>query len=223
MGIVFSILGVFGIADAKDLSSVILAGLTLLAFSQVRSRKLASTPSRNRIGQVFLTSYPPEFYERRKQECYNYIFIGITGKRTIAVGRGDFQDMLNRGARLRFLLLDFEDHALIESATLSGVSDRRAVHNRDAIVASLHDLAELQVRDPEALQVRLLPFLPRIGFNGFSLGRANAELYVQHPIASDDGERSPIYRIEPSDGYWLNHFTTEVERLWEKGRDSSIA
>ena len=113
--------GVFGLADVKDLSSVTLAGLTLLAFSQVRTRRLVMlSPQTGRVGQAFLTSFPPDVYERRVSERHSYIFIGITGTRSMTVGRADFQRMLDRGADLRFLLLDFENFELVQSATISG-------------------------------------------------------------------------------------------------------
>jgi hypothetical protein len=218
-GVLFSILGVSGIADVKDLSSVTLAGLTLLAFSQARTRRLAlRSPQGGQLGSVLLTDFPADLYVRRAGERASYIFVGFSGSRTIGTGRHDFQSMLDRGARLRFLLLDLEDEAVLRAATMSGATDRTPERTRERIRGALNELGELNARNQDALQVRLLPFPPSIGVNGFGLERADGVLFVQQQISSAVGERSPIFRVDASDGYWHRHFTAEVERLWSKGR-----
>jgi hypothetical protein len=225
VGILFTILGVSGIADVKDLSSVTLAGLTLLAFSQARTRRVAlRSPHGGNLGSVFLTDFPAGLYERRASEKSSYVFVGISGSRTIGTGRQDFQSMLDRGARLRFLLLDFEDEAALQAATDTGATSRSPERNRDRIRGALDELEEL-VLPPhqDALQVRLLAFPPTIGVNGFGLGRADGVLFMQQSIASTAGERSPIFRVDSSEGYWHRHFTAEVERLWSAGRVWQVA
>lgn len=223
-GILFTILGVSGIADVKDLSSVTLAGLTLLAFSQARTRRVAlRSPHGGNLGSVFLTDFPAGLYERRASEKSSYVFVGISGSRTIGTGRQDFQSMLDRGARLRFLLLDFEDAAGLQAATVTGATSRSPERNRDRLRGALDELGELVLLHQDALQVRLLPFPPTIGVNGFGLGRADGVLFVQQPIASPAGERSPIFRVDASDGYCYRHFAAEVERLWSKGRVWQVA
>jgi hypothetical protein len=42
---------------------------------------------------------------------------------------------------------------------------------------------------------------------------------VQHYEYNPNGEASPVFTLEPSDGAWYQHFVAEAERMWDAGTE----
>lgn len=214
-GTIFTVLGVQGIADPKTLSSVILAVLAVMAFSQVRTRKQLRIGEAGDLSSLFGTDFPEELYERRASTGGDYTFVGTSGHRTIGTGRRDFAAMAARGASLRFLVLDPDLPGLVEMAARQNSLTRDPVRLEQRIRATLSDLRELQATAPDLIQIRLLPHVPGYGINLFDATKAKGVAFIQMAGFSSDKEPGPIFRVSGGDAYWFRHFVDEVQRLWD--------
>src|SRR4051812_38668701 len=113
VALVFTVLGITGISDAKTTSSVVIALLALLAFSQIRSRKLIEQiRATNSGGTVFARELPAELVPRRAQ-ARDLLLVGHSMTRTVQGMRADMTAILTAGGRIRVLVLDPTDEALI--------------------------------------------------------------------------------------------------------------
>ncbi|MFD6665802.1 hypothetical protein ACFWDK_25975 [Micromonospora chalcea] len=217
-GCLFTILGATGIADVKTLSSVVLALLSVMAFSQIRTRRSQGSRSLGRLEKIFLADFPGSLYQNRDSASQDWLYIGVSGYRTIGAGRLQISRILQRNATVRILLIDYEDEELLRVAVARGGAWSPPERLRERIKASIAELADLRAKFPTNLQVRLLPFLTTVGVNAFDTRSPSGAIYVQHYEHAAPGEPSPIYALHVSDGYWYQHQLAEFERMWTKGR-----
>ncbi|WP_124853466.1 hypothetical protein [Micromonospora arida] len=217
-GFIFTILGATGVADVKTLSSVVLALLSLMAFSQIRTRRVQAGPATHPYDNLFLADFPPALYEHRDSVSQDWLYIGVSGYRTIGAGRLPISKVLQRNAKVRILLLDHRREDLLRAAAARSASGATPERLRERILASLSELAVLVARFPGNLEIRLLPFLTTVGVNAFDTTGPNGRVYVQHYEYATQGESSPIYTLRASDGYWYQHQLAEFERMWDEGR-----
>lgn len=217
-GCLFTILGATGIADVKTLSSVVLALLSMMAFSQIRTRRVQGSRYLGRLEKIFLADFPDGLYQHRDSASQDWLYIGVSGYRTIGAGRLQISRILQRNATVRILLIDYEDEELLRVAVARGGTWAAPERLRERIKASIAELADLRAKFPNNLQVRLLPFLTTVGVNAFDTRSPSGAIYVQHYEHAAPGEPSPIYALHVSDGYWYQHQLAEFERMWTKGR-----
>ncbi|MGH3836446.1 MAG: hypothetical protein ACRDSF_12200, partial [Pseudonocardiaceae bacterium] len=124
---------------------------------------------------------------------------------------------ISSGGRIRVLVMDPTDDALAAAAEASypNIAARR-LQNR--ILTTLDDLAMIKEESKSGrLEVRVLPWPPKVGINALDLGKPTGVVYVQHYEHKPTGEAAPIFRLEATDGPWYNHFAAEALRLWEDG------
>ncbi|MFI0446330.1 hypothetical protein [Actinomadura sp. 6N118] len=217
--LLFTVLGGLGISDVKTLSSAVLALLAFLAFSQIKSRNQISTIARMRAGEdvVSLHMEFPEEYHARRARARTFLFIGIAGSRTIQTMRQNLQRALLAGGKAQILLLDPTDERLVRQAARNHASEVSPERLRGRIEASLDDLSHLRESTGGELEVRVSPFVPKIGFNGIDLESRDGAILVQHYEHRSQREAAPILFLEHRDGHWFDHFVAESRRMWEDG------
>jgi hypothetical protein len=219
-GVAFTLLGAFGIADVKTLSSVTLALLAFLAFSQAKSRRLvALSAGASRFDGIFMAHFPPDIYSRRGTTRFAYFYIGISMFRTISVGRRDIEKMLERGASVRLLLVDPAREDLLAIVASQSGSTKNVEIVRTRIESSLAELNEIREAGWSGMQVRVMPFVPKFGANAFDMNRPDGVIYFQHYEYLPTGESAPIFRLEAKDGFWYQHHLAEMERIWAAAHD----
>jgi hypothetical protein len=209
----FTLLGFLG-TDIRILSSVILALLAVLALSQIRSRKHVSQIAfRHRADPLalFMPTYPQDFTQRRSTAS-TFLFIGESMVRMVQAGRADIRRMLLDGGEIRIMLLDPTDKAVVQAADRS-----REQRLRSRIRSTLDELESLRAVVPGNIEIRVSPFVPRIGIYAFDLGRPNGVIYVQHYEYRSLYDSAPVFRLEAQDGFWYEHFAAEAGRMWEGG------
>jgi len=221
VALVFTVLGVTGISDVKTTSSVVVALLALLAFSQIRSRKLLEeirNKGRGGPATLFLRELPAELVSRRAQ-ARDLLLVGDSMSRTIHGMRADMIAMLEAGGRVRVLLLDPTDDALIEAADRRIERTLGPEHMRRRITSTLDDLISLRERTGGRVEVRVSSSIPSAGFNCLDTADPRGLVCVRHHEFHPGREAMPIFTLEPSDGFWFQHFVDEAERLWEAGTE----
>ncbi|WP_067641222.1 hypothetical protein [Actinomadura latina] len=217
--LVFTVLGGFGVSDVKMLSSAVLALLAFLAFSQIRSRNQIGAIARQRASEDAIPlhkEFPAEYHARRAG-ARTFLFIGIAGSRTVQTMRSDLQRSLRTGGKAHVLLLDPTDERLVREATHNHASDVSPARLRARIEATLDDLTHLRDSTGGELEVRVSPFVPKIGFNGIDLDSRDGAILVQHYEHRSEREATPILYLEHRDGYWFDHFVAEARRMWADG------
>jgi len=219
VALVFTVLGATGISDVKTLSSVVTALLALLAFSQIRSRRLTEqVRDSNRGGPaaLFEPEFPADLIARRAA-AFDILLIGHSMTRTVQGMRSDIRSILEAGGRIRVLLLDPTDDALID------VADRRISRSlghgrlRQRILTTLDELTSLKSRTSGRLEIRVSSRISSAGFNCLDVSSKRGLICVQHYEYRPPGEASPVFTMEPKDAPWYGHFADEAERLWEDG------
>lgn len=217
VGLVFTVLGVTGISDVKTLASAVLALLAILAFSQIKSRKLTQQINQARAGAVALrTEFPAELIDRRARAT-DVLLIGLTMTRTVQGMRTDLPRILKAGGRVRVLVLDPTDEALLMTADRHRSHPRGVERLRARIRATLDDLIAVREQHGGRLEIRVLSSIPSAGFNCLDVDRPDSVVCVQHYEFHPEGEATPIMVFSKDDAPWYRHFGAEAERLWESG------
>ncbi|MEV6282894.1 hypothetical protein [Kribbella sp. NPDC051770] len=212
---VFTVLGIVDVADMSVLSSAILALLAALAVAQIKSRRLVAEIAGRTEPHDLLRRDFPEDLVRRRAEADDVLLIGIAMARTIQGSRDDFHRALVRGARLRVLVVDPTNQALVEQAALMRPAGRAALLAQ-RIRSTLEELTELKESTRGNLEIRVAQFVPPIGVN-LIRGRGSATVTIQQPELRPDSEPGPILHLAETDGGWFTFYAQQAERLWEAG------
>ena len=222
----FTILGFVGIADAKVLASVTLALLALLAYSQIRSRRhVADIAAGQRSDplSIFQTVFPGEL-ETRRGSASSLLLIGMTMARTVQGGSLTvLRQVLRSGGKIRVLLIDPTDDALMRAASEHSQRGYTADRFKRRVDSTLEELAILQDATNGDLEIRVAPFVPHMGINAIDVGNPNGLIVLQHYEHRSVGESAPVFSLKPADGFWYEHFAAEAERLWQDGTPWPLA
>jgi hypothetical protein len=220
--LVFTVLGITGITDAKTTSAVVIALLALLAFSQIKSRRLIEqirNASRGGANALFAREFPSDLATRRVQ-AHDILLIGEAMPRMTLHGmQADMAAVLAAGGRIRVLVYNPIDEALVE------VANRRLYRTpgsgvlKERILATLHSMAVLRERAGGRLEIRVSSTLAPAGFTCLDTLDRRGVVYVQHYEYQPNGEAAPVFPLTADDGAWYQHFVDEAERLWAAGTD----
>ncbi len=218
---VYTVLGARGIASAQILSAVILACLATLAFSQLKMRRQVTAIARSSSpdpSSLFRTTFPDELIERRGR-ANTFLYIGVSMTRTVQTSKDDIKRILSNGGRVRVLLLDPTNEALVHAADQHNPTTLDVDRLSARIRTSLDELGFLRdsTRGSGVLEIRVAAFVPRLSMNGIDLESGDGLLCVQHYEHRPQGEPSPIFSLAPRDAFWFQRFAAEAERIWESG------
>lgn len=220
VALVFTVLGATGISDVKTLSSVVLALLALLAFSQIRSRRLTEQirkAQRGGVDALFARDFPADLIQRRAQ-AQDLLLIGTSMARVHGM-RTDLTAVLAAGGRIRVLALDPTDEPLVEAADRHIARSLGHGKLRTRTMSALDDLVSMRESADGRLELRVSSIIPSAGFNCLDVATPRGLVCVQYFEYRHFGEAAPIFALEPSDGVWYQHFVAEAERLWDAGTE----
>ncbi|GAA4573493.1 DUF5919 domain-containing protein [Planotetraspora kaengkrachanensis] len=217
--LVFTVLGAVNISSTTTLSSVTLGALAFLAFSQIRSRRHVAEIARSREADplaILRTEFPADLAQRRASAT-QYLYIGVSMARTVQTMRNDLRRLLLNGAKVRVLLLDPTDDALLRHAAARAErgSDPRRLAAR--INASLEEIAFLRDETRGDVEIRVLRHVPSMSVNAIDTQSPAGTICVQHYEYHAPAESLPVIQFESNDGFWYQHFVLEAERMWEDG------
>jgi hypothetical protein len=217
--LVFTILGATNVSSPAALSSMILATLAVLALSQIRSRRSSSelAEARRVAPSTMFQERFPEDLEARRSSARDLLYVGISMYRTLPGLRNDLRRMVEQGIRIRVLLVDPADEALLREAVMRvrGVVDHQHLAGR--ITASLGELRSLRLDAVRGVEIRVASSVPAVGLNIIDDGTPDGTLVMQHYVYRGGDGPTPIVRLSVDDGYWYQHFVREAERMWADG------
>lgn len=216
---VFTILGVTGVTSIAALLSMTLAVLAALSLSQIRSRRhvaeIAAAADSDPLS-VLLTDFPDDL-GRRRASANDLLYIGVSMRRTAPTSMAAFRRILSAGGKIRVLLVDPTDEAVLSEALRRRGDSSDIDSLRATIVASLSALTALNVDHGGSLEVRVSPSVPAAGISAVDASSREGLIVAQHYEYRTQGEASPILRFSASDGFWYRHFLEEAERMWADG------
>jgi hypothetical protein len=221
VALLFTVLGITGVSDVKTSSAVVVALLALLAFSQIKSRRLLEQIHGERQGgatALFSQEFPADLIPRRAQ-AHDLLLMGLSMSRTVHGMRAEMSGILTAGGRIRVLVLDPTDEALVATAEHRAGVTLGPGKLQSRILATLDDLTALRERVGGGLEIRVSSVIPAAGFTCLDVATARGLVCVQYYEYRADGEAAPIFTLQRSDGTWYQHFIAEAERLWEAGTD----
>jgi hypothetical protein len=221
-----TILGVLGVAGVADLASIILALLAVLALSQIRSRRhIVSIAESHKTDPfaVFMEGFPPDLIERRAAAT-DLLLIGTSMSRTVQAGaRIDMRRTLLNGGRVRVLVLDPTDLALVRAVSVNSSLWTAAERLQRRISGTLDELADLRRETDGRLEIRVASFPPMMGVNALNVNDPNGLIVVQHYEYKPTAEAAPIFALKASDGFWFQHYAAEANRMWQDGTPWPLA
>jgi hypothetical protein len=207
VAVVVAVLGIIGVADAKVLAAATLAVLAVMAISALASRhqvedvgaalaQLAASQSGNIPADRFLSSRPVP-RDLQVATATEVDLVGVTLTRTIRDMLPVLDRRLRAGARVRVLLVDVDSDANIEAVSRSKKADAPAFY-RNRVSSSIDLLRVLaEAASDEALQLRVLPFVPTFGMcltdSKDSHGQIQVEMY-QHRTLEPNPSFNPARR-----------------------------
>ncbi len=222
----FTVMGIVGVASIKVLASAIVALLAILAFSQIRSRRHVADIARSQRSDplsVFRSEFPGDL-EGRRGSASSLLLVGISMTRTVQGGSLTvLRQMLRSGGKIRVLLVDPTDDALIRAASEHRHHGITADRLKRRVEATLDELAVVRDVTGGDVEIRVAPFIPHMGINAIDVGSPNGLLVLQHYEHRPVGESAPVFSLRPADGFWYEHFAAEAERLWQDGTPWPLA
>lgn len=216
----FTILGFLGVVSINGLASAILALLAVLAYSQVRSRRhVAEIANTSRVDPlaIFRRQFPDDL-ERRRASAASALVIGHSISRTVqGAPRAALRQLLMSGGKVRVLLLDPTDEALVRVASEHGPHGLTADRLKRRIEATLDELSSIRDTTAGDMEIRVAAFIPKMLIDAIDTAGPDGLIVLQHHEHRPAGESLPIFSLKPGDGFWYQHFASEAERLWEDG------
>lgn len=218
---VFTVLGITGISDVKTMTAVVVALLAVLAFSQIKSRRLLEqvrNATRGGPDAVFSKDFPIEMI-RLRERAQDVLLIGDARTRTVQGLLTEMTAILKAGGRVRVMVVDPADEALVEATSRRVGHHLGADRMRGRIMTTLDELTTLRSRVGGRLEIRVSSSVPTAGFNCLDTNGRHGLVSVQHYEYRPDREATPIFTLQPQDGAWYQHFVDEAERLWTAGTE----
>ena len=232
VAIAVAVLGVFGVVDGRILAASTLAVLAVMATSGLASRhevegvraalnELAATESGNIPAERFLSPIQPA-RDSNVATATQIGLVGVTLTRTIRDMLPILDRRLRAGARVRVLLIDVDSDANVEAVSRSKKAHAPDFY-RNRVSSTVDLLRVLASSGPgeDALQIRLLPFVPTFGLCLTDSDDAHGQIYVemyQHRTL----EPNPSFHLRANrDGRWYALFAGQFETMWESARPLS--
>lgn len=221
LAIYFAIGGLIGIS-ADILNPVIVAMLSVLAISQLRSRSqvadVAATWHRTRT-DLFSPVFPPEYTKAQSTVSHSYFYTGATMMRTMANMSDHIPRILRNDGSVRILLPDPNNEQLL--AMIAATHPDKTVDDIRLDIENSLRIANRLRSDKGTLEIRTTQFVPSIGINAMDLAHPTKSIMVQmyEFIPQQEIERAPIFYLTNGDRTWFAHFEAQIRRLWESGED----
>jgi hypothetical protein len=212
---VLTLLGILGSPKPEQLGSATLGVLTLMAATQLRTRRDLVRASREPT-EIMLSDFPPTL-ARDRADATSYLYVGVSMVRTIHSSTKDIRDIIGSGGRVRLMVLDPDVPGLVEGASQPS-DEETSWQLRRRIQSALREIQFLNDSIGGGIEVRTTNSVPRVSINSIDPHSRRGRIVVQHYEYRAQKEASPILSLSASMGAWYDHFRDEAERMWEDGQ-----
>lgn len=167
----------------------------------------------------FQGAFGPEL-ESSMKEARDLLITGVTRNTLVMSNYNKFEEWLQRGCRIRMVLLDPASDAVVAAAERY-YAERSPDIVRERVRHTLRLLAELKRSTGGTLSVRLTTHPLAIGIvavDGVPAVRSDTSaLFIEYYTYQARGE--PKFVLQPGDGEWFENLLGEAEALWASSTD----
>jgi hypothetical protein len=128
--------------------------------------------------------------------------------------RTDLRRILRSGGRVRVVVLDPTDEALVAVAAARSPESPEALRRR--VLMTLDVLSTIRAEVDDRLEIRVASHILVAGMNALDLDGPRGMITVQHYEFQPGAEPAPIFSLEAREGEWYRHFVAEAERIWDR-------
>jgi hypothetical protein len=167
----------------------------------------------------FQGAFGPEL-ESSMREAHDLLITGVTRNTLVMSNYNKFEEWLQRGCRIRIVLLDPASDAVVAAAERY-YAERSPDIVRERVRHTLRLLAELKRSTGGTLSVRLTTHPLAMGIvavDGVPAVRSDTSaLFIEYYTYQARGE--PKFVLQPGDGEWFENLLGEAEALWTSSTD----
>jgi hypothetical protein len=161
------------------------------------------------------------------EECMitsqDLIITGVTRNTLVMSTYNRFEEMLRRGSKIRFLLVEPSSEAVATAADRY-YAERSPDTVRERVRQTLRLLSELHRSTAGQISVRLTSYPLAMGLTGVDTTPGSDSgpptLFIEYYSYQARGE--PKFILQPSDGQSFEHFLGEAEALWTGGSEYKL-
>jgi|SanBayMetagenome_1026888.scaffolds.fasta_scaffold24280_2 hypothetical protein len=214
-----TLLNVLGLASQATIAPMTLAVLGLIAVNGLVNRHKideALNVVRTNSG-TFLRDFP-EGWELQLEKSKETWIVGANLSRTVVTYFSLFEQKVQRGNFINFLLITPDGNAL----KYSGIRRRESGYeeqNLALIQASLKSLAELKRIAPDKVSIRVIDYPLSFGCFALEPDTANGSLYISYYPFKTSGGSVPKILLTSRDHEWYEHFKQEIYNLWNNASE----
>lgn len=230
IAVVIAILGLIGIVDQTVISSAILATLSLVSYSLIKSRhqdeeiklKLLEINSRNKLSENFFSQeFNPYDLRESVAQAKEVIFLGLTFTQTVQVLSFPFAQVLGQNHKIRFLLIEEKSSAAKMAAFRNNL--RRTQEKVDKLVEdTLIRLAEVSSSVPGSqknLEVRVIDYLPSWTLISINPYEASGYMWLRLTTFRIPNDKRPGFKLRRElDNKWFPFFLEQFEAIWQEAK-----
>lgn len=220
-GVVATILSFTNIIGQASVVPIVLALLSLTAFSLLYSRHGMNTlleRTTSRPDSIIHEDFPPEFQKDLERARDSWI-IGVHASDIMTRYYSLFEKKLEGGDRVRAMLVE-PTGAASSMTALRFPGQVDAMQERARINSSLSSLCRLRESFPDSIEIKVVDFL--FPYGGFLLdwqGRSGIAYLQRYTFRVLGGSRKPklVYRQDATP--WYELILTEMEEFWKVACD----
>jgi hypothetical protein len=216
--VAFVALNLAGSASTALLAPLTLAVLALLAITSLGNRHRMDellTQRERTLDDFFLEQFPPS-YKADLEAAKELWLVGVSLHRTVTENYPLFERKLQRGHRLRVLLVH-PDGPGLEMAVARGYTRRDVEKKRQEIRYVLDMLCDLRQAAAGRVEIRTIQHPLAYGALAADPEAGRGALYLEHYCFRVSTESMPRYQLRVTDGHWYDFFKAELKALWAAG------
>jgi hypothetical protein len=230
LAVIIAILGLIGIVNQTVISSAILAILSLVSYSLIKSRhqdediklKLLEINSRDKLSEIFFSQeFNPYDLRDSVAQAKEVIFLGLTFTQTVQALSSPFEQVLSQKHKIRFLLIEGKSSATKMAAFRNNL--RRTQEKADKLVEdTLIRLAEVSSSIPDSrknLEVRVIDYLPSWTLISINPYEADGYMWLRLTTFRIPNDKRPGFELR-RELYtkWFPFFLEQFEAMWQEAK-----
>jgi Domain of unknown function (DUF5919) len=172
------------------------------------------------IGSVFLHETPIEAVEEL-EGATDVLLMGVSLDRTLRNAYVPIEKFLQRGGRLRVLLVNPENEWAVKTADRRAYFEQGYEQRKDHIDDSIGSFRQLLERTNGDVELRVTDDPLTFGATMIDgeLDSRHTRIVIQHYSYKkrEAREPNPVFVLYPRDAEWFAEFREEIENLWSDG------
>jgi hypothetical protein len=202
----------------ETLTAILLGILALLAITNLKGRHALEQLSEklsDSIKPAFLEEFPPSLNEDIISASELWL-IGVSLSRTIRNNFSELERKLQKGHKIKFLLVNPDGHAS-EIAATRPYPRTEVEQTRRQIRDSLDYLCKLKAVSAKNFEVRTIENPLTHGIIAINPDSSLGTFYIEEYPYQTMGSVLPRFILRAKDRHWYDFYKSELRNLWNSG------